>query len=125
MASWENEDSRGTQSIEVPASDFTHARVSSTNASNDFGMRNRRTAVRVMRSNRSSRGIENLERIKRFQSLRLDARHEIPKRSAADGPHAHTPLERTLSSGYLCAVARSIAKPARQGGDIAGPGSHL
>jgi len=29
--------------------------------------------------------IENLERIKRFQSLRLGARHEIPARSAAGG----------------------------------------
>ena len=60
MASSENDDSRGTQSMEVPTSDFTHARVSSTNASKDFGMRNRRTAVRVMRSKRSSRGVSRI-----------------------------------------------------------------
>jgi hypothetical protein len=60
MASSENDDSRGTQSMEVPTSDFTQARVSSTNASKDFGIRKRRTAVLVMRSKRSSRGVSRI-----------------------------------------------------------------
>ena len=54
--------------------------------------------------------IENLKRIKRFQSLCLGARHEIPIDQLPVAPCPY-PAVRTLSSGCASAVARSTAKP--------------